>query len=145
MGGDDTVPVNKISFPVASLKVVGHVGAVLRLLLIFLAAGSTLSASGTLRIAAESNLVFAVETLANAFREVNPEVKVEVVTGASDILVAQITRGAPSGDVLTKHGTTRPAALVFLIFPGSEDARKLFVRHGYGMPPATMNNSRLTP
>ncbi|MCF7760990.1 MAG: molybdate ABC transporter substrate-binding protein [Cephaloticoccus sp.] len=262
----------------ASLKVDGHVGAVFRLLLIFLVAGSTLSASGTLRIAAASNLVFAVETLANAFREVTPELKVEVVTGASGNLVAQITHGAPydvfmsadlaypqalvatgqadaasltpfatgrlvlwttrsdlpmtdlgavlhdarvrkiaianidtapygraarqtleklgrwtalqsqlvigenisqtaqfvasgnadagfvalslvmapeheangswlvvpdelhspltQGAVLTKHGTTNPAALVFLKFLGSEDARKIFARHGYGMPPS---------
>ena len=38
------------------------------------------------------------------------------------------------GAVLTKRSTANPAARTFLTFIVSDKARKIFARHGYGMP-----------
>ncbi len=51
--------------------------------------------SGTLRIAAASDLRFALEEVLNGFRAANPGLKVDAVYGSSGNFFAQIREGAP--------------------------------------------------
>jgi molybdate transport system substrate-binding protein len=83
---------------------------VFRFLLLMLAAAS-MSAKGTVRIAASANLVFALDEICAAFQAERPEVKVESVIGSSGNLVAQIAHGAPY-DIFLSADMEYPLALI---------------------------------
>ncbi len=65
----------------------------------------------TVSVAAASNLVYALDDLANAFRTTHPDIDLLLSTGASGSLVAQIRHGAPC-DVFVSADRDYPQALV---------------------------------
>lgn len=74
-----------------------------------------------LSIAAAANLVYVLDALNAAFKEVEPEVALTVATGASGNLVAQIRNGAPY-DLFLSADLEYPRALVA---QGDADAKTL--------------------
>jgi molybdate transport system substrate-binding protein len=74
-------------------------------------AAASMSAKGTVRIAASANLVFALDEICAAFQAERPEVKVESVIGSSGNLVAQIAHGAPY-DIFLSADMEYPLALI---------------------------------
>ena len=75
-----------------------------------------ISASAPLRsaevaIAAASNLVFVIEDLASAHRDVAPETELRISTAASGNLTAQIAQGAPF-DIFISADLEYPRALI---------------------------------
>jgi molybdate transport system substrate-binding protein len=89
------------------------VGSLVCLLAVFFAApASAAAAPPTLvSVAAASNLVYAIDSLQADFQALHPGIRVNVATGASGSLVAQISHGAPY-DVFLSADLGYPEALL---------------------------------
>lgn len=72
---------------------------------------ATLGAQDRVSVAAAANLIYALDSLHVAFKQVAPDVVVTVTTGASGTLYAQIKNGAPF-DVFLSADTEYPAQVV---------------------------------
>ncbi|MBP6506003.1 MAG: molybdate ABC transporter substrate-binding protein [Opitutaceae bacterium] len=71
----------------------------------------TPAAAATLSVAAAANLVYALDALHAAFKQLEPETTINVTLGASGSLVTQITHGAPF-DVFLSADLYYPQALI---------------------------------
>jgi molybdate transport system substrate-binding protein len=94
----------------------------MRLFLFLLLLSCTgLRAADTVAVAAAANLVYALDALNAAFRQLEPDTTVTVTLGASGSLVAQVRHGAPY-DVFLSADLDYPQAL---IDAGQAEARHL--------------------
>lgn len=100
-------------------------GLLLAVLLGLLVSSAPLHANEPIRIAAASDLRFALDDILVLYRQANPEVDIEVVYGSSGKMSTQIINGAPydiffSADIafahrLKQHGLTATEPAVYAI------------------------------
>ncbi|MDF1884031.1 molybdate ABC transporter substrate-binding protein [Sulfurimonas sp. SAG-AH-194-C21] len=67
-----------------------------KILFTFLLVGLTLNAI-TLNIAVATNVSYAIQELQSKFKQIHPDIKINIILGSSGKLTAQISHGAPYG------------------------------------------------
>ncbi|MDB5307367.1 MAG: molybdenum transporter, periplasmic molybdate-binding protein [Gemmataceae bacterium] len=97
-------------------------------------------ATGSVRVAAAASVKPALEEIATAFRERNPQVEVTITYGASGAFVAQITNHAPF-DLFLSADTEYPRRLVESGMASPDDSFRyatgrlvVWARHGASLP-----------